>query len=99
MSGGATEYIATNIKNTSGYLNIYGLSIMNATSEYKDVYTAGVPDTRANNYDLAMNKKGDALYETSTKLLSGPTWATAWYGDSSSIASESPAWFSRGRCL
>jgi hypothetical protein len=92
MSGGAYEYLAAYLNNGSVYLNAYGSTVVNAASQYKDIYTVGTTDDRSSNYALTINKKGDAIYETS----SSGTNSNSWFGDYSYMANTTPAWFTRG---
>jgi hypothetical protein len=76
MSGGAWEYTAAYVNNTAA--PTYGNSIVNADSKYKNVYEVGISDTAGNNYAVTINKKGDALYETSASTDSVSAWYTAY---------------------
>jgi hypothetical protein len=81
MSGGAWEYTAAYVDNNHGNLMAYGSSILNANIKYKDIYPITIDD-EVNNYNNAINKKGDAVYETS-----GPAdYPTSWFeGDLSNM--------------
>jgi Tfp pilus assembly protein PilE len=91
MSGGAWEYTAGYVTNGNANLTTYGLGLVNAASQYKDLYILS-GDTRSGNYIATSGQKGDAVYETST---SG-TGATAWFGDSSYMPYTSGPFFVRG---
>ena len=91
MSGGAWEYTAAYVNNGHSNLTTYGLSLVNAASQYKDEYASN-GDTQSGNYTSNLNKKGDAVYETST---SG-TGATAWFGDYTYMPYSSRPFFIRG---
>ncbi|MDD2489995.1 MAG: hypothetical protein PHY26_01925, partial [Bacilli bacterium] len=82
MSGGANEYTAAYINNS------------NADAKYKDVYNKGTTDSGANNYIVAIHKKGDAVYETSLSVNS--PYTNSWYSDSSYMPYSSNPWFLRG---
>jgi hypothetical protein len=90
MSGGAWEYVSAYIDNGNSNLNNNGNFILTADSKYRDVYamTEGEP----NNYELTINHKGDALYETST---SGSD-KTSWNNDYSDMPRTFQPWFIRG---
>jgi hypothetical protein len=92
MSGGAWEYTSSYVDNGHTNLTTNGNSIIQAPSKYKDVYTIGATDTADDNYNLTINSKGDAVYETST---SG-TGQTTWYGNYSYIPNNFGTWFTRG---
>ncbi|MDD4386385.1 MAG: hypothetical protein PHD15_01300 [Clostridia bacterium] len=90
ISGGAWEYTAAYVNNGNASLTTYGLSLVNATSQYKDLYTVTIDDY-TNNYNNASNKKGDALYETSTG------WGTtSWYSVSSCMPHSAGPFVMRG---
>jgi hypothetical protein len=91
MSGGAYDVVAAYYDNGHDNLRQNGLSIYNAHPKYKDVYTMGSSDTQANNYTKAINKKGDAVYETSSTA----TGSTSWYSDRSNTPYTSAPWFIR----
>ncbi|MCL2859738.1 MAG: hypothetical protein FWF46_04095 [Oscillospiraceae bacterium] len=80
MSGGVWEYVAAYVNNGDSSLNSHCLSLINAATKYKDVYTVGNTDSQANNYAAASSKYGDALYETSfiSGLVDG-----GWFEESS----------------
>ncbi len=76
MSGGAWEYVAAYVDNANVNLN-EGTSIINASNKYKDVYPMGTTDDQVNNYSAAINKKGDAVYETSNNSGGVYAWFTS----------------------
>jgi prepilin-type N-terminal cleavage/methylation domain-containing protein len=90
MVGGAFEKVAAYVENSQTSLTSPLLA--GAADKYKDIYTAGSTDDRANNYALAINKKGDAVYETSS-LSEG---STSWFGDYSYMPATDRPWFNRG---
>jgi prepilin-type N-terminal cleavage/methylation domain-containing protein len=89
MSGGSWEYVPAYINNKNSRLIDFGNSVIQAPSKYKDVYTVGSIDTNVDNYALAINSKGEALYETSTL-------SSSWYGDYSDMPTTYNPWFARG---
>jgi prepilin-type N-terminal cleavage/methylation domain-containing protein len=92
MAGSGLERTAAYVANGHGNLNTHGSSVINADAKYKDVYQVGATDNQINNYALAINKKGDAVYETSSMHWS----SNSWYTDRSSIVYSTWAWFGRG---
>jgi prepilin-type N-terminal cleavage/methylation domain-containing protein len=91
LSGSAWEMVSAYVDNADGNL-ARGSSIINATGEYKNVYTKGSTDTQVNNYALTISFKGDAVYETSNSY----TGNTSWFGDSSFMPYTMGPWFVRG---
>jgi hypothetical protein len=91
MSGGAPEFVSAYVNNGNGDL-LQGSNITGATAQYKDVYAKGTTDDCPSNYVLAVNLKGDALYETSTTGSA----ANAWFSDSSTMPAVGNPWFLRG---
>lgn len=91
ISGGAIEYISAYVNNGNANLATYGSSIINADAKYKDIYTV-TSDSIANNYNNAIDKKGDAVYETSNNI----SGSYSWFGDFSSAPSTTGPWFIRG---
>jgi hypothetical protein len=89
MSGGTREYTAAYVQNGNAATN--GNSIVTADSKYKDVYTI-TTDSQANNYNNAISKKGDAVYETSSSHLG----YIAWYSDYVEMPYSTLPWFARG---
>jgi hypothetical protein len=68
------------------------LSVTGAIAQYKNVYTKGSPDDQLTNYGLAINFKGDAVYETSNNI----NGADSWFGDYSYMPGNVCPWFVRG---
>ena len=93
MSGSAWERVSAYVDNGNGNLNTYGLSIINANNKYKDIYQKNTADDNANNYLLAVNKKGDAIYETSSN---GIATNLGWFGDYTNMPNTGGPWFVRG---
>ena len=91
MSGGTIEYTASYVNNGNPNLTTYCSSIINAASQYKDVYASG-GDTQSGNYEANSGKKGDAIYETSAASAG----ATSWYGDHSYMPVSTVPVFLRG---
>ena len=91
MSGGALEYTSDYVDNGHSNLN-NGSIILAVDNKYKDVYTVSSTDSEANNYALVTNKKGEAVYETST---SG-SGSTSWNSDYSYMPRTNQPWFLRG---
>jgi hypothetical protein len=92
MSGGAFEYTAAYINNNHANLTANGNSVYTSDNKYKNVYGIGAIDDEANNYALAINQKGDAIYETSSSSIE----ASSWYGDHSYMSRTDNPWFKRG---
>lgn len=92
LSGNTAEYTAAYVNNNNINLNTNGSAIINADNKYKDVYLQGVGDARISNYALAINYKGDAIYEVG----SSGDGTTAWYGDVSYMPYSNDPWFYRG---
>lgn len=96
LSGGAWERVSAYVDNAHANLATYGSQIMSADGKYKDVYTVGGTDDQANNYALTVNKKGDAVWETSNNI----NGSYSWFADYSYMPSTSYPWFHRGgNCL
>ncbi len=81
MAAGTIEYLAAYVNNGNIKLNT-ATSIVNAIAKYKDVYDKASTDNATNNYALAANKKGDAIYETSNGYNES---FDSWYGNRSSM--------------
>jgi hypothetical protein len=77
LTGGSWEYIAGYLNNNHNNLNTYASVIVNAATQYKNVYAVGGTDDQASNYALTINQKGDASYETSNNV----SGAYAWFND------------------
>lgn len=92
IAGGSWEMVAAYINNGSAALSNLG-TLVTADAKYKDIYQYG-PDTEANNLALTANKKGDALFETS----SGIGADTGWHGASVGFSFvDSPSLIRGGR--
>jgi prepilin-type N-terminal cleavage/methylation domain-containing protein len=91
LSGSAWERIAAYVNNGNANLN-KGLSLVNATAEYKNLYMVGTPDDQPTNYSLAINFKGDAVYETSSNI----NGSYSWYNGYSYMINTVGTWFVRG---
>ncbi len=85
--------VSAYVDNGHGKLINEGSSIINAINKYKDVYQKNAVDDNKNNYLLTINKKGDAVYETSTTGIDG---LYAWFNGYSTMPHTFVAWFSRG---
>ncbi len=92
MSGGSGEYVSAYVDNGNGNLALYGSSIIEAVSKYKDVYSVGSEDTAISNYAKSIDKKGDAVYETSD----GGNGINGWYSDYTVMPNTNNPWFERG---
>ena len=92
MSGGAWEHTAAYINNSNA--DDYFSNIATVKAKYKDVYNKGTTDSEANNYIVAIHKKGDAVYETSLSVNS--PYTNSWYSDYSYMPYSSIPWFRRG---
>ena len=93
MSGGSAEYVSAYINNGADALTNYGSNILAADAKYKDVYQVDPSDDAMSNYLLSINKKGDAIYETSE---CGGTGYCSWYDDYGHFPSDPWPWFERG---
>lgn len=97
LSGGAFEYLAAYVDNGSASLSTYGgaLTATGTDPKYRDVYKKGSIDDRAPNYLASSEKKGDAVYETSSNGgdING---ASSWYSDQSYIPRVDVPFFTRG---
>ncbi|MCX8074716.1 MAG: hypothetical protein N2749_03915 [Clostridia bacterium] len=93
MSGGAWECTAAYINNQNANLNNNGSNLVNADVKYKDIYDKGTTDDYTNNYVGTINKKGDAIYETSQD---GSASDSAWYLDQTTIPYTNTPFFIRG---
>jgi hypothetical protein len=91
MSGGSWEFTSDYVDNGHSNLN-NGSVILSTENKYKNIYTVASTDSEPNNYALSINKKGIAVYETST---SG-SGATSWNGDYSYMPRTDQPWFLRG---
>jgi hypothetical protein len=94
MSGNSDELTASYVNNSHANLTTYANSILTAESKYKDVYSVGTPvDDATQYYGFTINKKGDAIYETSETYSS----YTAWNYDASVIPNYYNMLFTRGK--
>jgi formylglycine-generating enzyme required for sulfatase activity len=93
MSGGAWEFVSAYLNNGGATLS-NGSTITGAAAQYKDIYSV-TTDNQATNYSNAANKKGDALYETSSAATGA---GVSWFGDSANMpySAGSGSWFIRG---
>jgi hypothetical protein len=91
ISAGSAEYTAAYINNGNNNLTKNGNSIVTAADKYKNVYAA-TPDGFQNNYDNAIDKKGDAVYETS----SAHSGSYSWNSDGSNMGATDYIWFVHG---
>ena len=91
MPGNTYEYTAAYINSTTANLTNNGANLKNAPNEYKDVYTI-TTDSQVNNYNNAANKKGDAIYETS----SSHTGSNSWFSDFSTMPNGTSPFFAMG---
>ena len=48
--------------------------MVQGASYTKDIYPIGTSDTQENNYIVAVNKYGDAVYETSSNYKGNTSW-------------------------
>ena len=90
MAGGAWEYMAAYLDNGSDNVNIYKTGL---SGKYANIYKASAKDDKVSvndetgemsqaNYNENLDKKGDAMIETSTKGVG----STSWGGDYSRFA-------------
>jgi hypothetical protein len=87
ISGGSWEYVAAYVNNANGNLG-QGSTITGTATQYKDVYTV-TTDNYTTNYNNAINKKGEAIWETSNTYGS-------WFDDASSMPFTLSPWIIRG---
>ena len=92
MVGGSGEIVSAYLNNGNTSLAINGSSLINAPSMYKDIYNVGSEDTSSANYALTINKKSDALYETS----SAGEGIYSWNSDFSNMPTLDSPFFVRG---
>ena len=88
--GGVYEISAAYVNNGDSILSENAPSLLAAASRYKDVYLPG-DGTALGIYEANKDKKGDAIYETS----STGEMAKAWYTDYSNMPSGMFAFFNR----
>jgi hypothetical protein len=91
-SGGAREKVSAYINNNDASLNTYGSSIISADNKYKDMYSIGTGDNQTDNYNAAINTKGNAIYETSSNI----SGSYSWFGDYTYMPNATNPWFVRG---
>jgi hypothetical protein len=92
LAGNGWDIVAAYLSNNNANLNTYGSSIVSANAKYKDVYTV-TTDTMLDNFNNAVNKTGDAIYETATGDASAQhPWANKY----SNMPNVSEPWFIRG---
>lgn len=92
MSGCSWEYVAAYINNGTPNLINNGNDLYLAEEKYKDIYVTGASDSQSLNYSANSNKKGDAIYETSSSYNGFKSW---YNGPSYMIYSTTP-FFRRG---
>ena len=92
LVGGANERTAGYLDNNSESLKIEALSLFETEKKYKDIYMASVKDERKENYDLAINNYGDAIFETS----SNGDGSNSWYNTNSYMPTGLYNFFYRG---
>jgi hypothetical protein len=92
MVGGANEYTSSYVNNGHANLN-YGSSIISADNKYKDIYLKSpISDVAGENYYLTINRKGDAIYETSAT----PSGMISWYNAGCIMPKADQPWFVNG---
>lgn len=98
LNGGAWEQVASYVGNNNSNLTTNGSSLISGASYTKEVYGVGSDDSANNNYITAINKYGDAIYETSsgTWNTSGDNNKQAWYGETSYFSAGNKPFFYRG---
>ena len=92
MAGGAWDYVAGYVENNNDSLMAYGASMVNSLDKYKDVYLTGTYDNSNYNYTAMLNRKGDAVYETSSSY----SGKTSWDSDTSIMPAGGTPFFARG---
>ena len=93
MSGGNWERVAAYVNNGHENLQTYGKSVVDGSAKYKEIYEQGTSDTQELNYNVAANKYGDAVYETSS---SGTSLSASWHNDYASFVNTSAPFSVRG---
>ena len=93
MSGGAWDRNAAYVNNNHENLQIYGKSVVDGETKYKEVYEQGITDTQELNYEKAASKYGDAIYETSKGYS---TTNSSWYSDFAYFVGSNNPFFNRG---
>ena len=92
MVGSNFNYVAAYVDNGFDEIMENGASIVAANDKYKDVYPSELSYSKATNFNNAIIKKGDAIYEISS---TGEDY-TSWYESQSSMGYNSWVWFIRG---
>lgn len=92
MNGGQAEFVAAYLNNGSQYLSQYGSQILLADEKYVDIYSIGTSDNWEANYAKVIEKKGDAIYESSTIGDSD----TSWFHVMSVMMNGDHVWLIRG---
>lgn len=93
MAGDKWEYVAAYVNNANSALSTNGLSLLQSENKYKDIYIMGSGDNRSLTYELNLNKKGDAIYETSSETSAAE--GKSWYGQSSGMPYSATPFFTR----
>ena len=93
MSGGNWERTAAYVNNGHTNLQLYGKSVVDGETKYKEVYEQGETDTQELNYGKAATKYGDAVYEISNGYTSP---STSWYNDYIDFVRNDRPFFVRG---
>lgn len=93
ISGGAYELTSAYVNTGEAVISQNGQSLLNADPKYVDVYQPGSDMYSETNYDILVNKIGDALYETS---ISGDDFDRSWNEDQSWMVSRFLPFFKRG---
>ena len=91
MNGGAWEYVAAYIDNST---TNYGLSLINGENKTKNVYIKATADNIIDNYNKNKNIYGDAIYETSNNVID--PWNKGWYSDYTAFPENAFPFFIRG---
>jgi len=111
-SGGLWEYVAGYINtrdqysntvdsNTEDVIEANGSSLLAADYKYKDLYNRTIENNGVENFNLSSNKKGDAVWETSsteTSTIGGNVnnYTFSWFGDYSYMPNSYYPFFARG---
>ena len=74
MRGGSYERVSAYVDNGRSSLINNGQSLLNAEEKYKDLYIPSVGETQQGNYLNSIDKKGDAIYETSNSYTGSNSW-------------------------
>ena len=106
ISGGVTEFVSGFINTTDQFNNVIdqetkskidenGASLFTADYKYKDLYQRTIDNQGKENYNLSSNKKGDAVWETSSVWFS-ESKTLSWFGDYSYMPNTRFPFFVRG---